>query len=129
MKILKRKYFLLCLILDILSLGLFTFYLAKKMKVYEEDAWYFNKYYWILGFICGIIPGLIMFIVFYIEIGCKVCEGLLVPFENIYAYPYIWVISLIIPIIGWTVFVIMLIYVHFWYIFYLKRGNGEIYLR
>ena len=128
MKILKKKYWLFCLILDIITLGLFTFYVARKMEIYDRNAWYSNGYYWMLGFLCGIIPGIVMFIVFYIEIGCKVCEGLLVPFENIYVYPYFWIVSLIIPIFGWTIFIIMVIYVHFWYIFYLKRGNGEVYL-
>ncbi|MBR3198941.1 MAG: hypothetical protein IKG27_02890 [Bacilli bacterium] len=129
MNILKRKYWYVCLILSISTLGLYTFYVGKKLHVYDKEAWYSNKYFWILSFICGIVPGLIMFFIFYIEIGCMVCKKLSVPFDNYYIYPYIWVISLIIPIIGWTLFIILVIYVHFWYIFYLKRGYGEAYLK
>ena len=70
-----------------------------------------------------------MFFIYYIEIGCGVCKKLGVPFDNYYMYPYIWIVSLIIPIIGWTLFIILVIYVHFWYIFYLKRGYGEKYLK
>ena len=129
MNILKKKYWPLCLLLNILTLGLFTFYVGKKLHIYNKNEWYSSKLFWVLGFVCGIIPGIIMFIIFYIQIGCKVCAKLSVPFEKYYSYPYIWIVTLIIPIIGWTLFIIMTIYVHFWYIFYLKRGYGESYLR
>ena len=129
MNILKKKYWSICLILNIITLGLFTFYVGKKLHVYDKKSWYYNKLFWMLGFVCGIIPGIVMFIIFYIEVGCKVCIKLNVPFENYYSYPYIWIVTLIIPIIGWTLFIIMMIYVHFWYIFYLKRGYGEFYLK
>lgn len=125
MNILKKKYWFLCLTLNIITLGLFTFYVAKKMKVYEKNAWYYNKYYWILGFICGIIPGIIMFVIFYIEIASLVSFNLSVPLEKYYIYPYTWIVNLIIPIFGWTIFIIMIIYVHVWYTIYLKRGYGE----
>ena len=128
MYILKRNNWFIVLIINILTLGLFSFYVAKKMNIYDKQAWYLNKYYWILGFLCGIFPGIIMFIIFYIEIGCEVCKKLSVPFDIIYGYPYFWIVSLIIPIIGWTLFIIMLIYVHSFYVIYLKRGNGELYL-
>ena len=129
MKMLKRKNYLLCLFLNIITLGLFTFYIAKKLKIYEKDSWYSNKYYWILSFICGIIPGILMFFIFYIEIGCKVCKKLSVPLDIFYNYPYFWIVSIIIPVVGWTLFVVMTIYVHTWYVVYIKRGYGEKYIK
>ncbi len=128
MKILKRKNYLLCLFLNLITLGLFTFYVAKKLKVYSKDAWYSNKYYWLLSTLCGIAPGIILFMIFYIQSGCLVCKKLKVPFDKYYAYPYFWIIAIIIPIIGWTLFIIMTIYVHTWYAIYLKRGYGEKYI-
>ena len=129
MKILKRENYLLCLFLNIITLGLFTFYVAKKLKIYDENAWYYNKYYWILCFFCGVIPGILLFVIFYIQIGCEVCKKLKVPFDNYYGYPYFWIVSIIVPILGWTLFIVMMIYVHTWYTVYLKRGYGEKYLK
>ena len=125
MNIYKKENWLIILFLNILTFGLFTFYVAKKLNVYEKEAWYSNKDFWILGFLCGIIPGIVMFFIFYIKVGCLVSKKLLVPFDTLYSYPYFWIVSLIIPVIGWTLFIIMFIYVHFWYIFYLKKGNRE----
>ena len=68
----------------------------------------------------GIIPGLVMFLVFSVKIGCLVCEKLNVPGKEIYDYPYSWLVCAIVPILGWTLFIILYIYVHFGYLFSLK---------
>lgn len=124
---LDRKKWFSCLILNIISLGLFTFYIGKKLKVYDKDEWYSSIVLWIVSFLGGIIPFIVLFIIFYIKIGIKVSQKLEVPLESIYMYPYIWIISLIIPVFGWAIFVLLVIYVHIWYVIYLKRGNGEMY--
>ncbi len=125
---LKRKNWFLCLILNILTFGLFTFYIGKKLDVYESDAWYSIWYVWLIGFIGGIFPALVMFLIFYIQIGIKVSEKLHVPLEGFYVYPYVWILGLIIPFLGWSIFVLLIIYVHIWYVIYLKRGYGEEYI-
>lgn len=120
MNALKKENFVIYLILDVLTLGLFTFYIAYKLDLYEKEVWYSRWYYWVLGFMLGIIPGLVMFLVFSVKIGCLVCEKLNVSGKEIYDYPYSWLVCAIVPILGWTLFIILYIYVHFGYLFSLK---------
>ncbi len=120
MKTLKKENAIIYLFLNILTFGLYTFYIAYKLDLYDKDAWYSRWYYWVLSFILGIIPGLVMFLVFSIKMGCLVSEKLNVPGKEIYTLPYSWIICLIVPILGWTLFVILYIYVHIWYVFTLK---------
>lgn len=127
MKYLKKEKWFLCFILNILTFGMFTFYIAKKLNVYDKNAWYCNFSYWIISFLLGIVPALFLFIVFNIEISSKVCKKLSVPFEKYYSYPYIWILFLVVPVIGWSLFIVLYIYVHFWYVLYIKRGYGEKY--
>lgn len=117
---LKENYFWIYVVLNVVTLGLFTFYIAHKLDLYDKNAWYCRWYYWILGFFFGIFPGLIMFLVFSIKVGTLVSAKLKVPGENIYLPPYVWIISLIVPILGWTIFIVLYFYVHFWYLFPLK---------
>jgi hypothetical protein len=120
MNLLKKQNWWICVLLNIVTLGLFTFFVAGKLDVYEDDAWYNHWYYWVLGFLCFIIPGLIMFVIFSIESACLVCAKLNVPGQEIYNLPYSWILCLIIPILGWTLFIIMFVYVHICYAFYLN---------
>lgn len=108
---------ILYLILNIITLGLFTLFIAKKLNLYEKDAWYTNWYYWVLGTILGIFPALIMLLILSIKMGTKISEKLNIPGKEIYSLPYPWIICLIIPILGWTIFIILYIYVHTFYTF------------
>lgn len=120
MKTVKKENAVIYLILNILTFGLYTFYIAYKLDLYDKDAWYSRWYYWVLGFMFGIIPGLVMLLVFSIKMGCLVSEKLNVPGKEIYSFPYPWIVCLIVPILGWTLFVILYVYVHIWYVFTLK---------
>ena len=125
MKTLKKENAIIYLFLNILTFGLYTFYIAYKLDLYDKDAWYHRWYYWVLGFLFGIFPGLIMFLVFSIKIGCLVSAKLKVPGEEVYLLPYVWIVGLIVPILGWTIFIILYFYVHFWYLFPLKDKIKE----
>lgn len=129
MRYLRKKNWFICFLLNLVTLGMFTFYIGKKLDVYEDDAWYCNFSFWVISFLLGIIPSIFLFVVFNIEIGSRVCEKLSVPFDKYYSYPYIWILFLIVPVIGWSLFIVFYIYVHFWYIFYLERGYGEKYIK
>ena len=129
MKYLYKKNYFICFLLNVITLGMFTFYIGKKLDVYQKDAWYCNFSFWVISFLLGIVPSILLFIIFNIEVSCNDCKKLNVPYENYYSYPYVWILFLIIPIIGWSLFIILYIYVHFWYIFYLKRGYGEEYIK
>lgn len=120
MKVLKRNSWPIYLILNILTLGLFTFYIAYRLDLYDKNAWYFKWYYWTIGFIFGIIPGLVMLLVFSIKMACLVSETLKVPGKEVYGYPYTWIVCAIFPVLGWALFVILYIYIHIWYVFSLK---------
>ena len=117
---LKEKNFWIYVVLNVVTFGLFTFYIAYKLDLYDKSAWYYRWYYWVLGFLLGIFPGLIMFLVFSVQIGSLVSARLDVPGKEIYLPPYVWIVSLIVPILGWTLFIILYFYVHFWYLFSLK---------
>ena len=117
---LKEKNFWIYVVLNVVTFGLFTFYIAYKIDLYDKSAWYYRWYYWVLGFLLGIFPGLIMFLVFSVQIGSLVSAKLDVPGKEIYLPPYVWIVSLIVPILGWTLFIVLYFYVHFWYLFSLK---------
>ena len=76
MDFLKKKNWWLCLIISVLTLGLFYIILGKIMKLYDKDAWYMNKWYWIIGALCLIFPVIIMLIVFSIQMNAKVANKL-----------------------------------------------------
>ena len=69
---LKEKNFWIYVVLNVVTFGLFTFYIAYKLDLYDKSAWYYRWYYWVLGFLLGIFPGLIMFLVFSVQIGSLV---------------------------------------------------------
>lgn len=126
---LKRKYSLLWLILQLLTFNLSVFALGKLLDVYEKDGWYKKWYYWVLGVFAGIFPAIIMLLIFNIQITVKVCKKLNVPGYEIYAYPYVWIVSIIIPFIGWSIFIILIIYTRLWYIVKLFQKEGEKYIK
>ncbi len=116
MKVLKKELFIYW-ILNIITLGLFTFYIAYKLNLYEKDVWYCRWYYWVLGFVLGIFPGIVMLLVFSVKIGCLVSGKMNVPGKEIYMLPYPWIICLVVPVLGWTLFILLYLYVHFAYLF------------
>lgn len=67
-------------------------------------------------------------VIFNIQILAQVNAKLKTPGNEIYLSPYVWVLCLIIPIIGWIMLVVMLLYLSFWYIVMLYRGQGEKYI-
>ncbi len=128
MSLLKKQFWWFWLLLNIITGSISTLFLGKLLKVYEKNAWYTKWYYWVLGFLFGIFPAIIMFLVFIIQITVKVCIKLEVPGSDLYALPYPWIISIIVPIIGWALFVIMLVYTNLWYAIKLLQGKGEKYI-
>lgn len=119
----NKKLWFLYMILNIITLGIFSCYLAKKLNCYSSDAWYSNSKYWIFGTICLIFPVFIMAIIFIIETNVLVAKKLNVPGSEIYNLPYTWIGCFIVPILGWSLFIIMLIYVYIWQA--VKIGQGE----
>lgn len=125
MSIVKKENWWLCLIINIFTLGLFFFVLAYAFHLYDKNAWYHNKWYWILGAICLIFPVFVMLLVFNIQMIVKTANALKVPGSQIYTLPYFWILGIIIPIIGWAILIAFYIYLLIWPNFMLKKGNGE----
>lgn len=93
--------------------------------VLDKDAWYGKWYYWLIGVMCCFLPALIMFAVFQFQILTKVCQKLEVPGSEIYTSPYTWMLCLIVPVLGWILLGVMILYLEIFSIVAIYRGNGE----
>ena len=129
MNLLKRKYTILWFALSIITGNISIILLGKLLKVYDKNAWYTKWYYWVLGITFGIIPAIIMLFVLVIETNVKIAKKFNVAGSEIYGYPYVWIGTLIIPVIGWSIFIILMLYIYVWHIISLFQGKGEIYLK
>lgn len=128
MNLLEQKNWYLYAILTIFFPGILTFILAGLMDLYEEDAWYTKWYNWAIGGVLFLLPALIMVIIFNIEMQIKICKKLEVKGENIYGYPYLWILCVIVPIIGWASLIVMGIHIYFYPAVMIYEGKGEKYL-
>ena len=52
-------------------------------------------------------------------------QKLNVPGCEIYATPYSWILCLIVPVLGWILLAVMLIYLNVWIVSYLYQGKAE----
>ncbi len=128
MKLLKRENWWIWLLLLISGNGTSNIVLGALLDAYDKDAWYAKWQNWVLGLVCFIFPFFIMLSIFIIQITCLSAAKLDVPGKEIYLSPYIWLILLIVPVIGWILFVTLLIYVTIWPLVMLYRGEGEKYI-
>lgn len=126
MGLLKKENWLVCLILTFLTQGVFIFVLGYFLKVYDKNAWYAKWYYWLIGCLLCFMPIIFMLTIFTIQISIEVSKKLEVPGSNIYSLPYTWILCLIVPIIGWSLFIIMELYITIWPSIMIKQGKGEI---
>ncbi len=102
-------YSMICLLifLDLV----FIFKNAKKYNVYKEDAWYTKWQYWAGATLCLIFPVFIMAFVFFLQTLCSLATRLKVA-GSLYNNPYSWIICIIVPLVGWAIFIVMFIYVN-----------------
>lgn len=70
-----------------------------------------------------------MYIIFNIEILCKTCAKLNVPGKEYYLSPYLWIIAIIVPFIGWIAMIGALVYLEIYTLVALYQGNGEKYIK
>lgn len=125
MQILKKENWWIWLLLLIFTQGTSTLILGALLDVFDKNAWYAKWKYWTIGAVCFIFPVIIMFYVFSVQILCLTAAKLSIPGKEIYLTPYTWILCLIIPIIGWILLAVMLIYLEIWTIVALYKGNGE----
>lgn len=125
MSLLRKENWFVYVIVTLLGQGIFTFALASDLGLYEKDAWYTKWYYWLLGIIFFVFPALIMLVVLNISLQIKICEKLNVKGSEIYSLPYPWIVSLIVPILGWSIFIVMLIHIYYYPAVSIYKGEGE----
>jgi len=128
MNLLERKNAWFWIILTIVTGGASTLILAAFTKTFNEKAWYMNWKYWVIGAVCLLYPFFIMASIFLIQMACQVAAKLEVPGKEIYLSPYIWLLCIIIPVIGWIMLMVMILYIEIWTIVALFKGNGEKYI-
>lgn len=129
MKILKKENWWIWLSLMFFSGGSDIFSLGALLDCYDKNSWYANGKNWLLGFLCFIFPGLIMIIIFHIQILCLTAAKLDVKGKEIYLSPYIWLLCIIVPILGWILAIVMFIYLHIYILVALHGGKGEKYVK
>lgn len=127
MKILKKENWWIWLLLLLFSEGSSTLVLGALLDNYNKNAWYTKWYYWIIGLIF-IFPFFIMVTVLNIQILSLTAAKLNVSGKELYLSPYIWLILLIIPILGWALFVVLYLYLEIDILIKLKNGEGEKYI-
>lgn len=127
MKILKKENWWIWLLLLLFSEGSSTLVLGALLDNYNEKAWYTKWYYWVIGLIF-IFPFFIMITVLNIKILSLTAAKLNVSGKELYLSPYIWLILLIIPILGWALFVVLYLYLEIDILIKLKNGEGEKYI-
>ena len=109
MELLKKENAWVWVLLFFLTGGTSVLMLGALLGILKKGAWYSKWYYWVLGIIT-VLPGLIMLAVLYIYVLAQVCKKLKVGGSEIYAFPYTWILCLIVPIIGWILFFVMFAY-------------------
>ena len=128
MSLLKRENWWIWLLLYLFAGGAGIIVLAALLDVYDKNAWYANWRYWAIGALCFLFPVAIMMSVFIIQITCQAAARLKVPGKEIYLSPYVWILCLIVPIFGWILLFVMILYLQIWTLVMLSRGAGEEYL-
>jgi uncharacterized membrane protein YhaH (DUF805 family) len=127
MKILKKENWWVWLLLLLFSQGSSNFVLGALLDVYDKKAWYTRWYIWVIGLVL-IIPFGVMITVFTLQILSKTAAKLDVKGSEYYLSPYIWIILIIIPFIGWIAFAALTLYLEIAILVKLHAGNGEKYI-
>ena len=127
MKILKKENWWIWLLLLLFSQGSSTFVLGALLDVYDKKAWYTKWYIWVIGLIF-VLPFGVMITAFTLQILSKTAAKLDVKGSEYYLSPYIWIILIIIPFIGWIAFAALMLYLEIAILVKLHSGNGEKYI-
>lgn len=127
MFLLKKEKWWIWLLLFIFSGATSTIVLGALLNVYDKKAWYTKWYIWVIGLVL-IIPFSIIAMIFNLQITSNTAAKLEVKGSEYYLSPYIWIILLIIPVIGWIAFVVLILYLNIAILVNLHKGNGEKYI-
>lgn len=124
MDLLKKENWWIWLFLMIFGSGSATIVLAALLGLLKKDAWYANWKNWVLGLALLIFPAIIMMYVLMIQTTAQVAAKLGVRGYEYYLSPYIWLLLVIIPIIGWFVMIILYFYLNISILIALHKGKA-----
>lgn len=122
---LKKENWFIYFIMMIFTFGGYIVIPASQLKLFQKDKWYSNYKYWLFGSLSLVFPVFIMLVILIIEMTVEVALKLKVDGSDIYGNPYVWIGLLILPVIGWVLFLVMYIYLHFYIIVNIKKGVLE----
>ncbi len=129
MELLKRNNWWIWLILWFFGSELIkNVVLAALLKNFDPDQWYAKWWVWVLGFVFFIFPFFVMILVFSIQLLIINAQKLEVPGAEIYTNPYLWIIGVIVPILGWMAIAFMSLYLTIMTIAQIASGVGEKYI-
>ena len=126
MGLLKKENWIINLLMMIFTFGGYIVIPAYLLKLFEKDKWYSNYKYWLVGCLMLLFPAFIMLLILVIQMTVKVASHLKVDGSIIYENVYVWIGLLIVPVIGWCLFLVMYIYLHFSIIIGIKNNVLEI---
>ena len=126
MGLLKKENWIINLLMMIFTFGGYIVIPAYLLKLFEKDKWYSNRKYWIVGCLMLLFPAFIMLLILVIQMTVKVASRMKVDGSIIYENVYVWIGLLIVPVIGWCLFLVMYIYLHFSIIIGIKNNVLEI---
>lgn len=122
---LKKENWFIYFIMMIFTFGGYIIIPASQLKLFQKDKWYSNYKYWLFGSLSLVFPVFIMLVILIIEMTTEVALKLKVDGSDIYGNPYVWIGLLIVPVVGWVLFLVMYIYLHFYIIVNIKKGVLE----
>lgn len=102
--------------------------LAILLKSFDRNQWYAQWWVWVLGFVLFIFPFFIMVMILSIQLLVVNAIKLEVPGHEVYGSPYLWILGIIIPILGWIAIALMALYLTIMIIIQLASGFGEKYI-
>lgn len=128
MDLLKKENWWVWLLLSFVTGGAACVMLGALLDCFDKNKWYANWKNWLIGFVCLIFPVVIMITILIIEITAESAAKLNIPGKELYLSPYVWLLCLIIPFIGWTMLAVLYLYLNIMIIVNLYRGEGEQYI-
>ena len=127
MGLLKKENWWVWLLLFLFSNGASAIVLGAMLNLFNKNAWYTKWYIWVVGLLL-LLPFPIMVCILMIDIITKTAGMLDVKGKEYYLSPYIWIILLIIPFIGWLGFAALFLYINIAILVNLYKGKGEKYI-
>lgn len=128
MNLLKKENWWVWLLLMLTAGSIGTIVLGALLDVYDKNAWYAKWKNWVIGLVLFIFPAMIMLTIFSIQISVLVAMKLNVQGKEIYGTPYIWILCIIVPIIGWLSMGAMMLWINVNILVSLYNGEGENYI-